>query len=49
MEYQYGFVTDLDTDVVPPGLSEDVIVLIASRRTSRSGCSNGACARTATG
>ena len=24
-EYQYGFVTDLDTDVVPPGLSEDVI------------------------
>ena len=31
-EYQYGFVTDLDTDVVPPGLSEDVIVLIASKK-----------------
>ena len=31
-EYQYGFVTDLDTDVVPPGLSEDVIALIASKK-----------------
>jgi Fe-S cluster assembly protein SufB len=31
-EYQYGFVTDLDTDVVPPGLSEDVIGLIASKK-----------------
>ena len=24
-EYQYGFSTDIDTDVVPKGLSEDVI------------------------
>ncbi len=31
-EYQYGFVTDLDTDVVPPGLSEDVIALIACKK-----------------
>jgi Fe-S cluster assembly protein SufB len=31
-EYQYGFVTDLDTDVVPPGLSEDVIALIARKK-----------------
>ena len=31
-EYQYGFVTDLDTDVVPPGLNEDVIALIASKK-----------------
>jgi Fe-S cluster assembly protein SufB len=31
-EYQYGFVTDLDTDVVPPGLSEDVIALIAAKK-----------------
>jgi Fe-S cluster assembly protein SufB len=31
-EYQYGFVTDLDTDVVPPGLNEDVIALIARKK-----------------
>ncbi len=31
-DYKYGFVTDLDTDVVPPGLSEDVIALIASKK-----------------
>jgi Fe-S cluster assembly protein SufB len=31
-EYRYGFVTDLDTDVVAPGLSEDVIALIAAKK-----------------
>jgi len=31
-EYQYGFVTDLDTDVVPPGLNEAVIALIAAKK-----------------
>jgi Fe-S cluster assembly protein SufB len=31
-EYQYGFVTDLETDVVPRGLSEDVVRLISSKK-----------------
>ncbi len=31
-EYQYGFVTDLDTDVVPRGLNEDVIQLISAKK-----------------
>ena len=31
-EYQYGFVTDLDTDVVPRGLNEDVIRLISAKK-----------------
>jgi len=31
-EYQYGFVTDLETDVVPRGLSEDTIRLISSKK-----------------
>ena len=31
-EYQYGFSTDLDTDVVPKGLSEDVIRLISAKK-----------------
>ena len=48
-EYQYGFVTDLDTDVVPPGLSEDVISLIASKKNEPEWLLECACARTATG
>ena len=28
-EYKYGFTTDVDTDIVPPGLNEEVIRLIS--------------------
>ncbi|MCZ6670840.1 MAG: Fe-S cluster assembly protein SufB [Acidobacteria bacterium] len=31
-EYRYGFVTDVDTDSVPPGLNEDVIRLISAKK-----------------
>jgi len=31
-EYQYGFVTDLETEVAPRGLNEDVIRLISSKK-----------------
>ena len=31
-EYEYGFVTDIDTDVIPKGLSEDVVRLISARK-----------------
>ena len=31
-EYQHGFVTDLEADTVPPGLDEDVIRLISSKK-----------------
>lgn len=31
-EYKAGFVTDVDTDTVPPGLNEDVIRLISSKK-----------------
>lgn len=31
-EYQYGFVTDIETDVIPKGLSEDVIRLISFKK-----------------
>jgi Fe-S cluster assembly protein SufB len=31
-EYKYGFVTDLETDAVPRGLSEDVIRLISTKK-----------------
>ena len=31
-EYQYGFVTDIEADVLPRGLSEDVIRLISAKK-----------------
>ena len=31
-EYKYGFVTDVPADVVPPGLSEDVVRLISAKK-----------------
>jgi Fe-S cluster assembly protein SufB len=31
-EYKYGFVTDIDTDVAPKGLNEDVIRLISMKK-----------------
>lgn len=31
-EYRYGFVTDIEADVVPPGLNEDVIRTISAKK-----------------
>ena len=31
-DYKYGFVTDIDTDVIPKGLNEDVIRLISEKK-----------------
>ncbi len=31
-EYKYGFVTDIDTEVIPKGLSEDVVRLISKKK-----------------
>ncbi|HEU5260001.1 MAG TPA: Fe-S cluster assembly protein SufB [Gemmatimonadales bacterium] len=31
-EYRYGFVTDIDADVAPKGLSEDVVRLISAKK-----------------
>jgi Fe-S cluster assembly protein SufB len=30
--YKYGFVTDIDSDTLPPGLSEDVVRLISAKK-----------------
>jgi Fe-S cluster assembly protein SufB len=30
--YQYGFVTDIEADVIPPGLNEDVVRLISAKK-----------------
>lgn len=31
-EYKYGFVTDIESDKVPPGLNEDVIRMISAKK-----------------
>ena len=31
-DYKYGFVTDIEADVTPKGLSEDIIRLISSKK-----------------
>jgi Fe-S cluster assembly protein SufB len=31
-EYKYGFVTDIETDTIPKGLSEDVVRLISAKK-----------------
>src|SRR5262245_56806591 len=31
-EYPYGFVTEVEADTIPPGLSEDVIRLISAKK-----------------
>ena len=31
-EYKYGFVSDIDTDILPPGLSEDTVRFISRRK-----------------
>jgi Fe-S cluster assembly protein SufB len=31
-EYQYGFVTDVETDTLPPGLSEAVVRLVSAKK-----------------
>jgi len=31
-DYKYGFVTDIDTDIIPVGLNEDVIRLISRKK-----------------
>src|ERR1700756_5359522 len=31
-EYKYGFVTNVETETIPPGLNEDVIRLISTKK-----------------
>ena len=31
-EYEHGFVTDIDADTIPPGLSEEIITFISKKK-----------------
>ena len=49
-DYKYGFTTDIETDKIPVGLSEDVVRLISAKKGgSRNGFSTSASKHTATG
>lgn len=41
-KYEYGFTTDVQTEIIPKGLSEDVVRLISKRRESPTGSSTSA-------
>ena len=41
-DYEYGFSTDLDTDIAPPGSMRALFASSPRRRMSPSGSSNGA-------
>lgn len=37
-KYEFGFTTDVETDIIDKGLNEDVVRLISSKKTSPNGC-----------
>ena len=37
-EYKYGFTTDIESDTIPKGLSEEVVRTISAERTNQNGC-----------
>jgi len=39
-EYKYGFVTDIETELAPMGLNEDIVRLISQKKTNLSGFLN---------
>ena len=41
-EYEFGFVTDIEMDILPAGLNEDTIRYISEKkRRNRNGCWSG--------
>ncbi len=34
-KYQYGFITDIESETLPPGLDENVIRLISEKKIER--------------
>ena len=41
-EYEFGFSTDIEMDVLPAGLNEDVIRFISQKKMNPNGCWSGA-------
>ena len=41
-EYQYGFVTEIEADTVPRGLTEEIVGLISTKKNEPTSCWSGA-------
>ena len=37
-EYKYGFTTNIESDTIPKGLSEEVVRIISAKKTNPNGC-----------
>ena len=48
-EYKYGFTSDIDTNIIPKGLNEDVVRYISAKKGEPSGSWNFASRLSATG
>lgn len=38
-KYEFGFTTDVHTEIIEKGLNENIVRLISQRRANRNGCS----------
>ena len=47
--YKYGFVTDIESESAPKGLSEDIVRFISAKKRSLTGFWNGGSRHIATG
>ena len=48
-EYKAGFITDIESESIPPGLSEDIIRTISAHKRSPSSSSSGGSRPSGTG
>ncbi len=49
-QYKYGFVTDIESELAPKGLNEDIVAYIsAKKKKNRNGCSTGVWMRSVVG
>lgn len=48
-KYEFGFTTDVHTDIIEKGLSEDVVRLISSKKANRNGSLNSVSRHSVTG
>ena len=40
-KYKFGFETEIEQELAPKGLNEDIVRLFPARRANRNGCCNG--------
>lgn len=48
-KYEFGFTTDVQTEIIEKGLNEDIVRLISAKKESLNGCSTFVCVLSVTG